>query len=87
MKNQTLSTIRDVFTIWPDLHVMGAEIGQEAGTVKQWRTRKRIPEHAFAAIIEKAAAREVLLTWSQLAAVNAARSAAAAKKARSRRKR
>lgn len=70
MSMKQIKVLRDVFEIWPDLHVMGAELNQAPGTVKQWRTRSRIPERMFTPIIHQALKRGFVLSWEHLESVN-----------------
>lgn len=65
-----IKVLRDIFNIWPDLHAMGKALGEEAGTVKQWRTRGKIPERAFGALMLAADARGFQLEWMQLQKLN-----------------
>jgi hypothetical protein len=51
---------------------MADEINEPYDTVRRWRSRGRIPERAWAIIIEKAARREQFITAGQLLALNRA---------------
>lgn len=65
-----MQALQDIFTIWPSLNEMAADLGEKYDTVKRWRNRGRIPNRAWPAIIEKAARREQLVTAAQLLALN-----------------
>jgi hypothetical protein len=68
-----MQALQDIFTkLWPNARVMADEIGEPYDTVRRWRSRGRIPERAWAIIIEKAARREMFITAGQLLAMNRA---------------
>lgn len=50
---------------------MAADLGEKPDTVLRWRLRRRIPEHAWEQVIQRAALRGQLLTASQLLSFNA----------------
>lgn len=68
-----MQAISDIFAIWPSTKEMADDLGQKYDTVLRWKLRKRIPSTAWPTIIEKAAARETLVTAAQLLAANAPR--------------
>lgn len=61
-----MQELQDIFSIWPSITVMATDLDQLPDTVYRWRKKKRIPVHAWPAVIEKAAKREVLVTAAQL---------------------
>jgi hypothetical protein len=65
-----MQELRDIFGIWKSLQAMADELNENYDTVKQWRTRGRIPSHAWPKIIEKAARHEKLVTAQQLLDLN-----------------
>lgn len=68
-----VQALQDIFTkLWPNARVMADEINEPYDTVRRWRSRGRIPERAWAIIIEKAARREQFITAGQLLALNRA---------------
>lgn len=66
-----MQAIEDIFAIWPSLGEMAEDLGQLEDTVYRWKQRGRIPEDVWPSIIEKAAAREKLVTASQIMRFNA----------------
>jgi hypothetical protein len=58
-----MQELRDIFGIWKSLQAMADELNE-------WRTRGRIPSHAWPKIIEKAARHEKLVTAQQLLDLN-----------------
>lgn len=66
-----MQAIEDIFGIWPSLSEMAKDLGQLEDTVYRWKQRGRIPEDAWPVVIEKAAARERLVTASQIMRFNA----------------
>lgn len=69
--NVTMQAIDDIFGIWPSLGEMAKDLGQIEDTVYRWKMRGRIPEDVWPTVIEKAAAREQLVTASQIMRFNA----------------
>lgn len=52
-----------IYSAWDgNAEAMAADIAQEGVTVRQWRNRKSIPPEHWPIIIEKAAAKGVLIT-------------------------
>lgn len=58
-----MSHLKPIYAVWDDnAEAMASEIGELGVTVRQWRNRGNIPPEYWARIIEKAAAKGVLLT-------------------------
>lgn len=66
-----MQAIEDIFGIWPSIKAMADDLGQLEDTVYRWKQRGRIPEDVWPMVIEKAAARETLVTASQIMRLNA----------------
>jgi hypothetical protein len=66
-----MQELDDIFRIWPSIKDMADDINQLPDTVSRWKLRRRIPEDAWPKIIERAAAREQLVTASQIMKLNA----------------
>lgn len=66
-----MQAIEDIFGIWPSLGEMAKDLGQLEDTVYRWKMRGRIPEDVWPIVIERAAARETLVTASQIMRFNA----------------
>lgn len=62
--------IHDIFAIWPSISAMAEDLNEKHDTVFRWKLRRRIPEHVWPSVIEKAAKRERLVTAAQLLALN-----------------
>lgn len=65
-----MQALQDIFGIWPSLAEMAADIDEKPDTVYRWQLKGRIPETAWASIIEKAARRERLVTIAELHGAN-----------------
>lgn len=65
-----VKTVNDVFGFWPSLDEMAADIGETHWAVKKWRTRKRIPNKAWAKVIEGAKRKGKRLTAADLLAMH-----------------
>lgn len=65
-----MQALPDIFGIWPSLQDMAKEIDEKYDTVYRWQLKGRIPETAWAIIIEKAARRERLVTIAELHGAN-----------------
>lgn len=58
-----MANIEIIYSAWNgNAEDMAADIGQQGVTVRQWRNRDSIPPEHWPIIIEKAAAKGVLLT-------------------------
>jgi hypothetical protein len=66
-----MQQLQDIFAIWPSISAMADDLDEKPDTVFRWKKRGRIPETAWAKVIEKAAKREQLVTASQLLRFNA----------------
>jgi hypothetical protein len=66
-----MQEFEDIFAIWDSIRDMADDINQLPDTVFRWKLRGRIPEDAWPKIIERAAAREKLITASQIMKLNA----------------
>jgi hypothetical protein len=69
--NDEMQVIQDIFGIWDSVEAMAIDLNQLEDTVYRWKHRGRIPEDVWPRIIEKAAAREKLVTALQLMKCNA----------------
>jgi DNA-binding transcriptional regulator YdaS (Cro superfamily) len=58
-----MANMKLVYSAWDgNAEAMAAELGERGVTVRQWRNRGSIPPEHWPAIIEKAAARGVMLS-------------------------
>jgi hypothetical protein len=67
-----MRTIDELFALWGDAPTLGAAIEQKPGTVQKWRTRKRIPNDHWPALIAAAKKKGVLLTADDLLLMHSA---------------
>lgn len=58
-----MANIERIYSAWAgNAEEMATDLGQQGVTVRQWRNRKNIPPEHWRGIIERAAARGVLLS-------------------------
>jgi hypothetical protein len=60
----------DIFNIWPSLDEMATSLGEKRDTVYRWQLRRRIPDDAWQAVIDAAAAKGRALSAAELLAFN-----------------
>lgn len=57
-----MANIDLIYSAWDSAEGMATDLGEKGVTVRQWRNRGSIPPEHWANIIDKAAARGVILT-------------------------
>lgn len=70
-------TFREVIAAWPSLESLADDAGVSANTAKQWRTRNKIPDERWEAVVAGAARRGIASVSLEVLASLSAKKAAA----------
>lgn len=70
-----MQALQDIFSIWDGHKGLATALNEKQDTVYRWKRRKRIPDSAWARIIEAAAAKGQVVTVADLHAANRPRAA------------
>ncbi len=57
----------EIIDKWPSIQVLADEIKQDPTKVRQWRNRESIPAKFWVDIVSLAQARDIAITYKQLA--------------------
>ena len=64
-----MANMTKIYAAWETAEKMADDLGEQGVTVRHWRNRKSIPPEHWANIIEKAAARGVILSLDDFGGV------------------
>lgn len=68
-----MRTFSDIVSLWPTATELAADIGENDGTVRQWKNRDSIPAEYWPKVIAAAAKRRFVGVTAELMAQIAAR--------------
>ncbi|WP_422036560.1 carph-isopro domain-containing protein [Reyranella sp.] len=54
-----MQTFADIIDAWESPAALADDLGEEVGTVRQWRNRNRLPDRVWKKIVEAARARGI----------------------------
>jgi hypothetical protein len=75
-----MQVIDDIFRIWPTISELARDINRAYPSVCKWKQRRRIPQEAWADVIEAARARRRRLTLRDLQRLTEPRASARARR-------